>query len=93
MHPTLPSTSTTQPLGSDEELVYQVMTIPVLYLTRNTDGRYPLNQYLLCRGAGARMIPYCFDDMIMNLSIAYTPIGATAVAPLPGHAISQIRIL
>ena len=40
--------TTAHPLGSDEELVYQVMTIPVLYLTRNTDGRYPLNQYLLC---------------------------------------------
>ena len=42
-----------------------------------------------------------FDDMIMNLSIdalingriTYTPVGTAGNVPLPGHAVSQIRIL
>ena len=47
------------------------------------------------------MLPHRFDDMIMNLSIdalingriAYTPVGTAGNVPLPGHAVSQIRIL
>ena len=89
----VPSTSTTTaPLGSPEELVYQLMTIhALLHLTRNTDANRPLNQYLLQRSATGRMVPHRFDDMIMNLSIdalingriAYTPVGTHSSSTLP----------
>ena len=101
--PNVPTTTTivAHPLGTNETLVYQTMSLHAIYLTRNGDDQRPLHQYFITVGTGRVPILHRFDDMILNLSIdalingriAYTPTGTAAVIDLPSHAVSQIRIL